>query len=632
VSPTIRFFCACGRLLNAIHGATSILCPTCGKVNAVPGSSPARADDSRKTSLMMLRPGAVVDQYRIEAILGQGGMGTVYRGVHQKTGEPVAIKVLNTGGQGRTDLVSRFQREARTLAEVTHPNIVRILASGFDGSSPYLVMELLVGEHLMSRLEKGEVTEAEAIAWMLQAAKGLYAAASKGIIHRDIKPSNLVLLKNGQLKIADFGLAKAADSESHLTLTGEVLGTPYYMAPEQGRGKAVDQRTDLYSLGATFYHLLSRAPPFEAETPVAVIMRHMNDEPRPLREVAKVSEGMEAVIHRLLQKNPQDRYPDYATLIEDLERLARGEKPVFGSAPPARKIHQGRTTFLLPAEPTTELLLRSAGFLRRLAAFAVDCALLEATWLLSLWCLRRLDVSVPIISGNWFPPPQAFTETSGLFVASTMIVLGYAYFAAGDSSGGRTIGRRLMGLRLCRPDGSDLGISRALLRSLLILPALFLISPHLQSAILGILQSMGAVFTHLAIGRSLAAGSLLLIGYHAIGHLSTSRGALQDVLADARMFRAEPAALVASRIADHSRLSLVNAAAFSVIPGMGLVYVRHYFLGLLFLALIVGFFVEGRLRQALALWIVSALLSIAFTRQAQQRRTGSDKTIVRQET
>ncbi len=272
--------------------------------------------------------------YRVESLIGVGGMGIVYRAFDEALERPVALKTLLPALAADAEFVARFKREAQSAAALNHPNITQIYAIGQEGTVPFFAMEMIHGRSLEAIVkERGAIEAMEAAGYILQAARGLRHAAQKKLIHRDIKPSNLMLADDGVVKITDFGLAKAARSETQLTATGEVLGSPGYISPEQAQGGALDVRSDIYSLGATFYHLVTGKLPFEAPTPVAMIIKHMNE---PLRSPRAVNPAIPypvaAAIQKMMTKRPNERFQDYDVLIRELERSLAVGRPVVAGA------------------------------------------------------------------------------------------------------------------------------------------------------------------------------------------------------------------------------------------------------------------------------------------------------------
>src|SRR2546426_83064 len=260
--------------------------------------------------------------YRVEERIGAGGMGVVYLALDEALQRQVALKTLLPVLAADPEFVARFKREAQSAAALNHPNITQIYTIGQEGAVPFFAMELIRGPSLEAILkEKGAIPAHEAAAYILQAARGLRHAAQKSLIHRDIKPSNLMLTEEGVVKITDFGLAKAARAETQLTATGEVLGSPGYISPEQAQGAALDARSDIYSLGATFYHLVTGRLPFEAPTPVAMIVKHLSEPLRSPRAVnPSVPYSVASAIQKMMAKRPGERFQDYDALVRELER------------------------------------------------------------------------------------------------------------------------------------------------------------------------------------------------------------------------------------------------------------------------------------------------------------------------
>ncbi len=281
-------------------------------------------------------------RFKLIAKLGEGGMGAVWRAEDPLDGRMVAIKVLRADMAQKEILRKRFHREARLLAEVNNPYVANMLEVNAEGDLHYFVLEFVDGSNLLDYLkEHGRLSEREAAAIAADVARALREAHERGIVHRDLKPENILLCRDRQdasaqpapefprVKLTDFGLARhVAESESmHLTSAGAVLGTPLYFAPEQCSGKAeVDVRADVYSLGATLFHTLTGRPPFEADSIVGLITRHVNEPaPRVRSLVSKLSEAIDEIVAKCLQKNPASRYQNSGEMLRDLERLLRGE-------------------------------------------------------------------------------------------------------------------------------------------------------------------------------------------------------------------------------------------------------------------------------------------------------------------
>lgn len=273
--------------------------------------------------------GTLVDHYRVESLLGQGGMGAVFRAFDTRLERWVALKTVAAEVGPEDEVYARFAREARLLSAVDHPNVARVYAVGEQRGRPYYVMEYVEGRSLAELLDDvGRLAGQHGLDYLIQAARGLAAAAARGVVHRDVKPSNLMLGADGQLRIVDFGLARRLVDATSLTASDRVLGTPRYMSPEQTLALEVDHRSDIYSLGATFYHLFAGAPPFDAETPLGQAIQHLQAPLPPLRERnPRVPAAVAAILERMLEKEPERRYASYGELLDDLERARAGTAP-----------------------------------------------------------------------------------------------------------------------------------------------------------------------------------------------------------------------------------------------------------------------------------------------------------------
>jgi hypothetical protein len=256
-------------------------------------------------------------------------MGDVFRGVDVGLNRRVAVKILSERHKDSNELRARFTREGRAVAAIQHPNVVQVFATGNFQDRPYIAMELLEGTDLASVVDsQGALPALDAAKAILDAARGLNAAAKAGLIHRDVKPSNLVLLSDGRVKVTDFGLAKPVDpgSEPSLTALGVVVGTPDYIAPEQARGETIDERVDIYALGGTLYFLLTGIPPFRTGTPaedkyLKVVARHLKNPPPDARERnPQADPELSELAKQMMSKKPAER-PDYAALIRRLDAI-----------------------------------------------------------------------------------------------------------------------------------------------------------------------------------------------------------------------------------------------------------------------------------------------------------------------
>jgi serine/threonine protein kinase len=268
-------------------------------------------------------------------------MGEVLKAIDHVHNRHVAIKVLDTEAYRDPEALRRFEREARSAMVLDHPNIARIYGIEHDQQGrPFIVMEYIEGEPL-DRFARGgvHVPFSQLVDFVIQVAKGLQSAYRHSIIHRDIKPSNLLVTNNFVVKIIDFGLAKSLWDQSFLTATGMVVGTPRYIPPEQAMGRTVDHRSDIYSLGATFYELVTHQCPFDGDTPMAIMLKHINAPLVPPYMInPQVPGDISEIICRMMAKDPNERYQDYESLLQDLEaaklhRLSKEQRtrPLQGS-------------------------------------------------------------------------------------------------------------------------------------------------------------------------------------------------------------------------------------------------------------------------------------------------------------
>ena len=271
----------------------------------------------------------VDNRYRLLKSLGSGGMADVYLAHDDILDRDVALKVMSSRYASDEEFVERFKREAQSAAALSHPNIVSIFDRGeSEDGTYYIAMEYLPGGTLKDRIVKrGALPARTAAAVALQMAEALRAAHERDVIHRDIKPHNILITGLGDVKVTDFGIARAAAS-STMTRTGHILGTAHYISPEQAMGEPVGPASDLYSLGIVLYEMLTGELPFDADTPLGIAMKHVNGHLRQPKELnPAVPGGINAITIRLLAKNPEDRYASDSELIEDLERVCAGLDP-----------------------------------------------------------------------------------------------------------------------------------------------------------------------------------------------------------------------------------------------------------------------------------------------------------------
>ena len=273
----------------------------------------------------------LADRYELGPVVGEGGMARVHRGYDRHLRRPVAVKVLAPPYDRDRAFVERFRREARSAAGLSHPNVVSVFDSGSYHGTHFIVTELVEGETLTDRLRRGPMPPEEAVAVAVDVCRALEAAHARGLIHRDVKPGNLMLLPDGRVKVLDFGIARAAGSDT-LTGTGVVLGSSAYLAPEQASGQPVDERADVYALGCVLYEMLTGAVPFSADTPVATMYRHVNEDPPPPSSIRSVPAGLEAVVMRCLEKDRRRRFGS-AVDVEHALLAARGDTTPLGLGP-----------------------------------------------------------------------------------------------------------------------------------------------------------------------------------------------------------------------------------------------------------------------------------------------------------
>jgi predicted Ser/Thr protein kinase len=355
---------------------------------------------------MQFVDGENVGPYRIITQLGQGGMATVFKAYHPALDRYVAIKVLHPAFMEDPGFLARFQREAKVVASLDHPNIVPIYDFAEHRGSPYLVMKFIEGETLKARMTRGPLTMDEGLRIIERVGAGLAYAHNKGILHRDIKPSNVLLAPDGSVYLADFGLARIAEAGESTLSSDTMLGTPQYISPEQARGeKDLDAGTDIYSFGVVLYELVVGRVPFSADTPFSIIHDHIYKPlPRPREINPKVPEDVERVLFKSLAKSRADRYAKVEDLVSAFRQavlqapgevmpdlgLARAETRVKGqaeleAAPPAPPPAAPAEPLPTLAEPTPAepALSRQRPWLWAVSGVAITCICLAAFLLLT---------------------------------------------------------------------------------------------------------------------------------------------------------------------------------------------------------------------------------------------------------
>lgn len=313
-----------------------------------------------------LQPGDLLgDRYEIVKLLGEGGMGAVYRAQDRELERTVALKVIRPELARNAQVLHRFKQELILARQVTHRNIIRIFDLGSAAGMRFITMEFIEGQDLSHVLaDRGKLPAAEAAGIVAQVARGLEAAHAEGVVHRDLKPQNIMLDPSGKASVMDFGIARSMDA-SNLTRTGALLGTPTYMSPEQAQGQKVDARSDLYTLGIIFYELLTGAPPFTADNPMATLVRRIQEKAVPPIEVdPSVPKPINAIVVKMLATQPADRYQSATEILQDLDawEAARTGRTVQTQAPLAAAPHKSDITV-------------------RIAVVALACMLGVVTWM-----------------------------------------------------------------------------------------------------------------------------------------------------------------------------------------------------------------------------------------------------------
>jgi serine/threonine protein kinase len=337
-------------------------------------------------------------RYEVEEELGRGGMAKVYRGTDTVLGRPVAVKILAPQFTDDPSFVDRFRREAQAAARLNHPNLVSVYDTGSDDGVHFIVMEYVEGRTLADYLAGGgRIMPQRAIEIAEAVSQALTAAHAQGVIHRDIKPGNIMITPSGDVKVADFGIARVIAGAETIAQTAAVLGTAAYLSPEQAQGQPVDQRSDLYSLGCVLYEMVAGRPPFTGDSPVAVASKQVLEQPVPPSKLnSDVSPQLDAVIMRTLAKNPANRYGSAEEFRQDLERARRGESV--------------EATPLLSESAATQVLSRSGGRDTMVLPLQEPDQNRTWVWLVVLLVLAALGIVLFLVAKNLFSsnePPAA---------------------------------------------------------------------------------------------------------------------------------------------------------------------------------------------------------------------------------
>jgi len=388
--------------------------------------------------------GATIDgRYKVEALLGEGGMGVVYRCVHTIIGKKVAMKVLRADLARDTEVTERFLNEAKSASTIGNAHIIDISDFGqFQDGATYFVMEFLVGQPLTKIVDGGQAVPVPRIINIArQLAEGLSAAHAAGIVHRDLKPDNIFLIHRGGekdfVKILDFGIAKVSTSGegAKLTRAGAVFGTPHYMSPEQAAGQPVDHRGDVYSFGVILYELASGRVPFDADNFMGILTQHMYKAPVPIRALvpapADVPPGLEAIVLKCLSKRTEHRYQSMDELIADLDKLKAGMVPDAvpemmsrsgGFNVPADYFAKPHMPEPVPASPASGRRTSKWPLIAGLAGVAAAIAIVGGIFAKSSQSRAQLEPSVAKPASVLVPPaptaaPEALTLAKQVAIA-----------------------------------------------------------------------------------------------------------------------------------------------------------------------------------------------------------------------
>ncbi|MEV3937272.1 Stk1 family PASTA domain-containing Ser/Thr kinase [Glycomyces sp. NPDC049804] len=355
---------------------------------------------------MTTEPRLLGGRYEIGEVVGYGGMAEVHRGRDLRLGRDVAVKLLRADLSRDESFLIRFQREAQNSASLNHPNIVAVFDTGEDAGIPYMVMEFVNGRTLKEvLLAEGRFDPATACEVVADMCSALDFSHKHHIIHRDVKPGNVMLSDTNQVKVMDFGIARAlASGQATMTQTSAVIGTAQYLSPEQARGETVDARSDVYAVGCVLYELLVGHPPFTGDNPVSVAYQHVREEARPPSELnPNVPDSVDAVIMKALAKNPENRYHSAGEMREDLIRAARGQAvhaPAVMSAGDRTQLLAGGADSTAPITPIATSSSKRRPWLIALGVILALVAVTAASWGIMQAMDASAKVNVPNVVGQ----------------------------------------------------------------------------------------------------------------------------------------------------------------------------------------------------------------------------------------
>jgi predicted RNA-binding Zn-ribbon protein involved in translation (DUF1610 family) len=394
-------------------------CPSCGGAIDVSGELPFAQIYCPHCGEGM-RARRIFNNFELVELIGEGGMGSVFKAYDHTLGRMVALKVLRREMSVREDERAKLEQEARVTASVNHPHVVRVYSFGEADGQFYLAMELVEKGSLDDLMSiQTRVSEAQVLEIGVQIAQGLEAAAERGLIHRDVKPGNILFADARTTKIVDFGLARVLEEEAEAR--GEIWGTPYYIAPERLNYEPEDFRSDIYSLGGTLFHAIAGRPPFEAENASLVALKQIKSQPASLEAFAPdVAPEAAYVINRMLEKNPDDRYGSYAELVEHLEFarakvLERAGRPA-GARREVVKVETSRTKLYatLISVAAALLMLAAAGWLLLTSEHEQIKGLRETVMTVEeVVTLDPLDAGLEALTaGDWAEARRNFAEVA----------------------------------------------------------------------------------------------------------------------------------------------------------------------------------------------------------------------------